>query len=253
MLLTLSLFAAGLQNAPPPVIPIVPPAPRSQAQPPPPASKARRATTRDVQIWARQIQQAYPAQALRDGIEGTVGVRVEVTPEGMATNCMVTSSSGSQVLDATACIAMQSHARFNPALDHAGQPTQGAYSMRITYRMPQSAPPNFSPLPPPPPPPPSSISQEKAVEARNEMRWMRRINNVYPPQALREGWEGVVGVRVIVGENGRTDSCSVTLKRPSGPGRSRLQRHDPMRASIPHWIKRETPSAPPFQRGSLTV
>ncbi len=114
----------------PPPAPVAPPAP-----PPPPPSQARGASTRGEARWARRIQENYPSRALREEVEGTVGVRVTVTPEGRATNCSVTGSSGSSVLDQAACRGMERYARFNPALNDAGNPTTGSYSTRITYRL----------------------------------------------------------------------------------------------------------------------
>ncbi|BDI59675.1 energy transducer TonB [Qipengyuania nanhaisediminis] len=119
----------------PPALVIPPPAPVAAPPPPPPPSQARGATTRNERRWAARIQENYPSRALREEIEGTVGVRVTVTPEGRATNCSVTASSGSSILDQAACRGMERYARFNPALNDAGNPTTGAYSTRITYRL----------------------------------------------------------------------------------------------------------------------
>lgn len=119
----------------PPALTIPPPAPVAPPAPPPPPSQARGASTRNEGRWARQIQENYPSRALREEVEGTVGVRVTVTSEGRATNCQVTSSSGSSILDQAACQGMERYARFDPALDAAGNPTSGSYSTRITYRL----------------------------------------------------------------------------------------------------------------------
>ncbi|MEE4201104.1 energy transducer TonB [Erythrobacter sp.] len=115
----------------PPPAPVAPPAP----PPPPPPSQARGASTRNEGSWARRIQENYPSRALREETEGTVGVRVTVTPDGRATGCRVTASSGSSILDEAACRGMERYARFNPALNAAGNPTSGSYSTRITYRL----------------------------------------------------------------------------------------------------------------------
>ncbi|QIG54371.1 energy transducer TonB [Altererythrobacter sp. BO-6] len=128
-------------NPPPiqtrPTIP--PPAPPALVVPPPappaPPSQARGATTRDERRWAARIQENYPSRALREEIQGTVGVRVSVTPDGRVGTCQVTASSGSSILDEAACAGMQRYARFNPALDDAGNPTSGSYNTRITYRL----------------------------------------------------------------------------------------------------------------------
>jgi protein TonB len=133
--------------APPPiqVQPNIPPAAPIQLQVPPPAppppppppapSKARGASTKDEARWAARIQENYPSRALREGTEGTVGVTVTVTPEGRVGACSVTRSSGSSDLDRAACDGMERYARFNPALDRAGNPTTDSYSTRITYRL----------------------------------------------------------------------------------------------------------------------
>lgn len=126
------------QNIPPPSPPAVripPPAPVGPPPSPPAPSQARGARTKNERSWASRIQENYPARALREEIEGTVGVRVSVTPDGRATGCSVTASSGSDVLDAAACAGMERYARFEPALDNAGNPTTGSYSTRITYKL----------------------------------------------------------------------------------------------------------------------
>lgn len=118
----------------PPALTIPPPAPVAPPPPPPP-SLARGASTRNERRWARRIQENYPSRALREEIEGTVGVRVTVGANGRASNCQVTASSGSSILDRAACRGMERYARFNPALDDAGNETSGSYSTRITYRL----------------------------------------------------------------------------------------------------------------------
>ncbi len=119
----------------PPALTIPPPAPAGPPPAPPAPSKARGARTKNERSWAARIQENYPARALREEIEGTVGVRVTVTADGRATGCSVTASSGSDILDAAACAGMERYARFDPALDDAGNPTTGSYSTRITYRL----------------------------------------------------------------------------------------------------------------------
>ncbi|MGY6637130.1 MAG: energy transducer TonB [Erythrobacter sp. SCN 62-14] len=119
----------------PPAITIPPPAPPAPPAPPPAPSKARGATTKNERSWAARIQDNYPARALREETQGTVGVRVTVTPQGRAANCQVTASSGSPILDQAACQGMERYAQFNPALDDDGNPTTGAFSTRITYQI----------------------------------------------------------------------------------------------------------------------
>ena len=119
----------------PPALTIPPPAPVAPPAPPPAPDMSRGVQTRNERRWASQIQENYPSRALREEVEGTVGVRVTVTPDGRATGCSVTASSGSSVLDEAACRGMERYARFDPALDRSGNPTSGSYSTRITYRL----------------------------------------------------------------------------------------------------------------------
>ena len=121
----------------PPPAPLAPPAPRTPPPPPPPPppSKARAASAKNQGRWARQIQDDYPSRALRQEEEGTVGVRVTVTSEGRASNCSVTRSSGSSTLDTAACRAMERYARFEPALNAAGNAIAGSFSTAITYKL----------------------------------------------------------------------------------------------------------------------
>lgn len=116
----------------PPTVTAPPPAP----PPPPPApSQARPARPKGQGGWAARIQDNYPSAALRKEIEGTVGVRVTVGPDGRVSGCTVTGSSGSGDLDSAACDGMTRYARFDPALDAAGNPTSGSFSTRIVYKI----------------------------------------------------------------------------------------------------------------------
>jgi protein TonB len=121
---------------PPPPAPVIPVARPVPPPPPPPApSKARGATPDGQAGWARRIQDNYPSRALRDETEGRVGVRVTIGPNGRVTACSVSSSSGSSILDEAACDGMTRYARYNPALDAAGNPTTGAASTTIVYQL----------------------------------------------------------------------------------------------------------------------
>ena len=125
-----------VDTPPPPAPPvrIVPPS-APPAPPPPPPSQARGASPDGLAGWSRRIQENYPARAVRDEIEGRVGVRVTIGPNGRVSDCSVSNSSGSSILDEAACAGMRSYARFNPALDAAGNPTSGNYSTTIVYQL----------------------------------------------------------------------------------------------------------------------
>jgi protein TonB len=90
---------------------------------------------RNQSRWVRRIIEDYPSRALRQEEEGTVGVRVTVGTDGKVSACSVTSSSGSSILDKAACRSIQRYARFEPALNDAGNPISGSWSTRITYQI----------------------------------------------------------------------------------------------------------------------
>lgn len=124
-------------TTPPPPVPVIPVARPVVAPPPPPPppSQARGVRPRNQASWAGRIQQNYPSRALREGTEGRVGVRVTVNAEGRVEACSVASSSGSSVLDDAACQGMERYARFDPALNDAGDPVSASWSTTIVYQL----------------------------------------------------------------------------------------------------------------------
>jgi protein TonB len=122
-------------TTPPPPAPVIPIARPVPPPPPPPPSQARAVRPRNQSSWAGRIQQNYPARALRQGTEGRVGVTVTVNTDGRVDACTVSSSSGSSTLDEAACQGMERYARFEPALNDAGNPTSASWSTTIVYRL----------------------------------------------------------------------------------------------------------------------
>jgi protein TonB len=123
-------------TTPPPPAPVIPIARPVAAPPPPPApSQARGVRPRNQSSWASRIQQNYPSRALREGTEGRVGVRVTVNGEGRVEACSVANSSGSSVLDDAACQGMERYARFDPALNDAGEPVSASWQTTIVYQL----------------------------------------------------------------------------------------------------------------------
>jgi TonB family protein len=84
-------------------------------------------------------QDAYPSDALRDGIEGAVGFTLNVGVDGRPTQCHVTSSSGNDALDWAACENLMRRARFNPAKDKKGEPMASTYSNRVRWAIPHDS------------------------------------------------------------------------------------------------------------------
>ncbi len=123
-------------NIPPPAPPVLRVPPPAPPAPPPPPSLARGAQRDNYNRWAsRIVNEGYPQRAIRREIQGSVGVSVVVDANGRVSSCSVTSSSGESVLDEGACQAMERYARYDPALDAAGNPTNGRDSLTIVYRL----------------------------------------------------------------------------------------------------------------------
>lgn len=79
----------------------------------------------------------YPSSAMREGVQGVTGFRLDIGADGRATNCTVTSSSGSSLLDDTACRLLIRRARFTPAKDSDGNPMTASYSNRVRWQIPE--------------------------------------------------------------------------------------------------------------------
>ncbi|WP_240504405.1 energy transducer TonB [Tsuneonella mangrovi] len=114
----------------PPVLRVPPPAP------PAPPSRARGASPDNLQRWAARIQGDYPSAALRRNESGTVTMQITIGADGRVQGCNVIRSSGSSSLDDAACRGMQRYARYNPALNDAGDPVSSTTSQSIRYVLP---------------------------------------------------------------------------------------------------------------------
>jgi TonB family protein len=78
----------------------------------------------------------YPSAAERDRKEGTVAFRLTVGKNGRTIACVITKSSGSADLDAATCKAMARRTKFAPAVDPSGNPVEGTYESRVTWKLP---------------------------------------------------------------------------------------------------------------------
>lgn len=121
----------------PPTLRIPPPAPPAPPAPrPAPPSQARGASPDGLGRWAARIQGDYPSSALRREEQGTVTMRITIGANGRVEACTVTGSSGSSALDDAACRGMQRYARYNPALNAAGNPISDTTTQSIRYVLP---------------------------------------------------------------------------------------------------------------------
>ena len=123
-------------RVPPPAPVGPPPPPPAPPPPPPPPSQARGASPNNQGSWAGRIQSDYPSRAQRANEEGTVRMQITVGANGRVSACRVTGSSGSSSLDEAACRGMERYARYNPALNAAGDPISDTLSAAIRYVLP---------------------------------------------------------------------------------------------------------------------
>ena len=59
----------------------------------------------------------YPAEAQRNGEEGTVQARLDIDGSGRVARCTVIRSSGHELLDSATCSILRRRARFEPTRD----------------------------------------------------------------------------------------------------------------------------------------
>ena len=78
----------------------------------------------------------YPRRALERGWEGVVTYALDIGANGRVENCRVTSSSGRDVLDTTACRMIEQRARFDPATDHNGARVAGSWRGSVQWAIP---------------------------------------------------------------------------------------------------------------------
>lgn len=133
-------------SLPPPLVQTVPEPVTRPAPPPVPVRGPRAVAPRNPRAWAARIHENYPIEAREQRWEGVVALTVTVAPDGRASDCKVTQSSGHAILDTAACTGMLRYSRFDPALDRNGSPVASTFSTRITYRLQPPA----GPAAPPP-------------------------------------------------------------------------------------------------------
>lgn len=119
----------------PPAVIIPPPAPVAAPAPPPPPPPRRPNPVPKGNPSRWVSNDDYPSRAIREEAQGTVRFTLTVGPDGRVANCAVTSSSGNETLDSTACRLLTQRARFDPKLDADGNPTTGTWSSSFRWQL----------------------------------------------------------------------------------------------------------------------
>ena len=108
-----------------PVEPPQPPRPNLSRDAVPGTDRLRWITTED-----------YPAAALRANMQGVVVIAATIGADGKVRSCLVTQSSGSQLLDDATCRLYTRRAHFTPARDADGNPTTAQRIDRYRWQIP---------------------------------------------------------------------------------------------------------------------
>jgi TonB family protein len=77
----------------------------------------------------------YPADAARQGEQGSVTIQVTVSDRGRVLRCAIVQSSGSDSLDSRTCDLFRRRARYSPAVGAAGKPLAGTIEHRVAWRL----------------------------------------------------------------------------------------------------------------------
>lgn len=143
----------------------------------------------------------YPADALRQMMEGTTTFRVTVDGAGAVAKCEIVESSGSPSLDAQTCTLVARRARFSPAKDVSGSPVEGTYQNRIRWRIPAG--------PPGPPAPPNALTLPAGPKG-NWIALHRPLIKADDPQHVALVQGGTVAYTLDIDSTGKVTACSVT-------------------------------------------
>ena len=89
---------------------------------------------------------AYPAPARATGEEGRVSFTLSIDDTGRVTDCKVTKSSESPLLDETTCNFMSTNGRFEVARDKKNKPTPSKWSSSMMWKLETPPPPPEAPV-----------------------------------------------------------------------------------------------------------
>lgn len=87
----------------------------------------------------------YPPAARASAEEGRVGFTLDVDDSGRVSDCKVTSSSESPLLDQTTCYFMSANARFTPPRNAKGKAIPSKWSSSMLWKLEAAPPPAATP------------------------------------------------------------------------------------------------------------
>ena len=87
-----------------------------------------------IPVLRTHLRPPYPPMALRSGEQGTTQMQVTISTAGVITACQVTGSSGSQLLDESACAFVQRNWRWLPPIQN-GQPASATTKISVIWNL----------------------------------------------------------------------------------------------------------------------
>lgn len=78
----------------------------------------------------------FPAAAIEEQRQGVVRYDLTIDAGGLVADCRASGLPGSPDLEAATCAAVRSRARFHPATDEAGNPTNGRIAGSVRWTIP---------------------------------------------------------------------------------------------------------------------
>jgi protein TonB len=82
----------------------------------------------------------YPAQAAREGMQGSLLTRYAIGTDGRVTGCAVIASSGNAMLDQTTCRLVMERYRYYPARDAQGRTVPDSVTEDHTWELDEAQP-----------------------------------------------------------------------------------------------------------------
>lgn len=79
----------------------------------------------------------YPAEALKQEWEGATAFRLTIAPNGTVKDCVVTTSSGHDVLDQATCSLIKARGRFEPGKTAKGKPAEAMFERKVRWEIPK--------------------------------------------------------------------------------------------------------------------
>ncbi|WP_254772233.1 energy transducer TonB [Sphingomonas sp. NFR04] len=135
----------------------------------------------------------YPALALREEHEGTVGFLLQIDASGIPISCSIARTSGSEELDERTCAILVQRARFSPARDAKGKPMAASYSNRLSWVIPRS----------------SALPTNAGPTPATTGPWM--TDDDYPASEMRRGHVGSLSFILDVAASGLPTACKVAI------------------------------------------